>query len=95
MDKIHVKGAFIHASLPESDKIHIFLPNIDDMQTEIRHVVELRKFFYGLRQVPKLWYKHIAETLCAIGFRRSSHCDCRFIRSSPSALIEFVEYVDD
>lgn len=95
VDQIDVKGAFLHASLPDSVETYIRIPNNDYMPTANGQFVNLRKCVYGLRQNPTILFKHLADTLCAIGFRRSKYWDCIFIRGSPSAPIHIIGFFDD
>lgn len=95
INHLDVKGAFLHALLPESDDIWVRLTKIDDIRQINGQVVKLKKSLYGLRQAPKLWYKHLATTLKKIGFRRSSYCKCLFIGGTKAKPVYIVSYVDD
>ena len=91
--QVDVKEAFLHATLPKTDKICIKLPNVKGFANS-RKIVRLVRSLYGLRQAPKLWYQFFAREICKLGFRRSSVSDCLFIRSDPTPVFVIV-YVDD
>ena len=95
INQLDVKGAFLHALLPESDCIWIYLPKVEGVPNANGRIVKLRKSLYGLRQAPKLWYSHHANALEKIGFRRSQNCDCLFIINESSSPVYIVAYVDD
>lgn len=95
ISQVDIKGAFLHAKLPENDHIWVRLPKIDGVSAANGQIVKLVKSLYGLRQAPKLWYKLLAETLSKAGFRRSKYSDCLFIGGSTSRPVYIVAYVDD
>ena len=49
VEHFDIKGAFLHADLPDSDRISIRLPNIDGFKTASVQYVRLKKSLYGLR----------------------------------------------
>lgn len=95
IEQLDVKGAFLHADLPDSEKLWIRLPSIGVIGTASGKVVQLRKSLYGLLEAPKLWYEHFKNKFYRIGFTRSKSSDCFFISQSNSAPDYIVVYVDE
>lgn len=56
VDQLDVKGAFLHATLPDSDREWIRLPTIKGVPSVSGQIVLLHKSLNGLRHAPKLWY---------------------------------------
>lgn len=94
-DHVDVKGAFLNALLPETDRTFMRLPSIPGVSAANGQIVKLVKSIYGLRQAPKLWYQAFARVLQSVGFRRSSSNDCLFIRNSKDQSVYLLVYVDD
>ena len=49
VEHVDIKGAFLHADLPDSERIVIRLPNIDGLNTASVQYVRLKKSLYWLR----------------------------------------------
>lgn len=92
--QVDVKGAFLHAALPDSDDIWIRLPTLEGVPSAGGQTVKLVKSLYGIKQAPKLWYEHFSKTIARLGFARSKVSDCLFSRLSPLP-VHIVVYVDD
>lgn len=79
VNQVNVRGAFIHDELPESDENYVLLPNIDGLPTGNGQLVNFCKCLDGLRQSPRLWYRHLDNTLRGTVFRRSQNSESIFI----------------
>lgn len=96
VDQLDVKSAFLHAALPGKDRIFIKLPKIPGVASAKGQTVRLRKSLYGLREAPKLWYRHLTNTLGRIGLVRSNYSDCLFVYGhNGRERVYVVAYVDD
>ena len=88
---IDIKGAFLHAVLPE--EIYMTLPEwIDDGET--RTLVKLKKSLYGLKQAGREWYLSISKFLIEKIGCKQSKCDPCLFRVKNRKVIIFL-YVDD
>ena len=94
IEHVDIKGAFLYARLPESDKIVIRLPKIDGVKAANGQYVRLRRSLYGLRQAPKLWYAHLARALRKIGLSEALSTNCLFKSTSGDPVFVLV-YFDD
>ena len=92
---LDIKGAFLYASLADTDEIYVRLPVIPGTSERSGKVVKLLKSLYGLRQAPKLWYGHLASALQRMGFKRSRTTDCLFSRVKKTETVHLLVYVDD
>ena len=93
--QVDIKGAFLHADLPEDEEIYVRLPKLACLGSLSGQIVKLRRSLYGLRQAPKLWYKYFSDALFKVGFRRSMASDCLFLANLPSGRAYIIVYVDD
>lgn len=55
IEQLYIEGAFLHASLPETDNVWIRITSIGGINIANGKIVQLVKSLYGLRQAPKLW----------------------------------------
>ena len=94
IEHVDIKGAFLYAKLPDSDKIVIRLPNIDGVKAANGQYVRLQRSLYGLRQALKLWYAHLARALRKIGLIEATSTSCLF-KSTGKAPVFVLVYVDD
>ena len=94
IEHVDIKGAFLYARLPDSDRIVIRLPKIDGVKAANGQYVRLRRSLYGLRQAPKLWYAHLARALKGIGLIEAASTNCLF-KSTGATPVFVLVYVDD
>ncbi|XP_039690650.1 uncharacterized mitochondrial protein AtMg00810-like [Medicago truncatula] len=59
------------------------------------HVCLLRKSLYGLKQVPRAWYKWFADFVSSIGFSQSKSDNSLFIYRKDTNMAYILLYVDD
>lgn len=90
-----VKGAFLHANLPESDEIYICLPKTASNKLATGDIVRLVKSLYDLRQAPKLWYMLLCKALQDYGFKCSTTSECLFVGKGFDEQVHILVYVDD
>lgn len=93
--QIDVKGAFLHAQLPDGEEIFMRLPKIPGLDSVSGKLVRLIKSLYGLRQAPRLWYQCFAEAVLGLGFKRAESSFCLFVKETPTGAIYVIVYVDD
>ena len=94
IEHVDIKGAFLYAELPKSDRIVIRLPKIDGVKAANGQYLRLLRSLYGLRQAPKLWYAHLARALRKIGLTESPCTNCLF-KSTGAEPVYVLVYVDD
>ena len=83
-----VTNAFVNAPLPESATIYMRkAPGHRTGGTLLR----LQKALYGLRQSPRLWQKHLSDTMKECGFTPVPEEACCFIKNG----VLLFAYVDD
>ena len=57
--------------------------------------VRLLKALYGCVESAMLWYHHLRDFLCSIGFEHCPHDPCMFKRGVGEHMVRMVVYVDD
>lgn len=68
---IDVKGAFLHAPLPDGENIWMKLPNIPVLNSILDKTFKPVKSLYGFRQAPRLCYECFAEAVLGLDFDKS------------------------
>ncbi|CAM9355323.1 unnamed protein product, partial [Heterosigma akashiwo] len=58
-------------------------------------VWKLNKALYGLRQSPRIWYMELHDHLLSLGFQRSGHESCLYIRREGGRELMVAVYIDD
>lgn len=58
-------------------------------------VLKLKKFLYGLKQLPRCWYKQLKDFFVSIDFKPSSADPCFFISTEPGWKCGVYVHVDD
>ena len=58
-------------------------------------VWKLNKALYGLRQSPRIWYMELHDHLLSLGFQRSGHESCLYVRREGNDELMVAVYVDD
>ena len=64
-----ITAAFLHASLEEGEEIYVDMPQ--GFRREGK-VYKLKRSQYGLRQIPRNFFKYLCEKLGACGIRQSA-----------------------
>lgn len=59
------------------------------------YMSHLRKFVYGLKQVPRPWYQFFVDYVSTIGFHHNTSYHCIFIYWCGSYLAYILLYIDD
>ena len=65
------------------------------VQRQENLVYKIRKSLYGLKQVPRQWYKKFDSFMHRIGFKRCETDHCCYIKSFDNSFIILLLYVDD
>jgi hypothetical protein len=91
-----VGNAYVEADVDKL--IHMFLPK--ELFCDVNGqpiIVKLLKSLYGLKQAGELWNKLINKQFCDLGFTRSAHDKCVYIKRNHSnkTVTIIVVYVDD
>lgn len=92
--KIHqldVKTAFLNGKLNE--KVYMQCP--EGVALRSGEVCLLHRSLYGLKQSPRCWNSHFNEFLTTLGFTRSKHDYCLYVRACGDDTVYIVVYVDD
>ena len=90
--QLDVKTAFLYGDLDEN----VYLNVPEGMQVEEPDVVlKLQKSLYGLKQSPRCWNNKFNSTLINLGFKRSAHDYCLYVRFKNSNTMYLLLYVDD
>ena len=77
-----VKTAFLHGDLEE--EINIKQPKGFPVKGKKELVCKLKKYLYGLKQSPRMWYQKFDTFIWGFGFTRSLQvASCRFPLPNP------------
>ncbi|GJZ49158.1 retrotransposon protein, putative, ty1-copia subclass [Tanacetum coccineum] len=91
LEQLDVKTTFLHGNLEEV--IYMRQPSGYEQGNK---VCLLKKSLYGLKQLPRQWYKRFDEYMLKNGFKGSSYDSCVYYRSyAPGEYIYLLLYVDD
>jgi hypothetical protein len=82
-------NAFVQAKL--TDTVYMHLPRGFQSELKGKSCLRLNKSIYGLSVAPRLWYKHLLESLKLEGFKPSQHDPCLLMRHD----MLIIMYVDD
>lgn len=66
INQLDVENAFLHGDLQEKNYMHQPPSFVDKRHPH--YVCRLRNAFYGLKQVPRVWYQWFAYFLLKMGF---------------------------
>ena len=88
-----VTCAFLHAKLPEEEKVYLEMPRGFKQYGKNKRakVLRLKRTLYGLKQSPRAFWKYMVEKLEACGCKQSELDPCLFIGANAIAVM----YVDD
>ena len=88
-----VTAAFLHANLGEDEKVFVDMPQGFKVKGKNgrNKVLNLKKTLYGLRQIPRAFWKYMTSKMELCGMVQSNMDPCLFIGEKLMAII----YVDD
>jgi hypothetical protein len=94
--KLHTRSIDFTLAFPQADvdvQIYMDIPyGFPVKGSSERHVLELKKNFYGLKQAGKTWFDYLSTTLVQdMGFTQSKLDQCVFYRDG----MVFIVWVDD
>nr|GEW42722.1 retrovirus-related Pol polyprotein from transposon TNT 1-94 [Tanacetum cinerariifolium] len=94
LEQLDVKTAFLHGNLDE--EIYMLQPEGFEQKGKENLVCRLNKSLYGLKQVPRCWYKRFDSFIIGIGYNRL-HADpfAYFKRFGNNDFVILLLYVDD
>lgn len=90
---IDVTTAFLYGDLQE--EIYVEQPEFFVQAGEERKVCKLKKALYGLKQAAKCWNDKIHAFIMKIGFTRSKHDQCVYVKKDGHLFMALTLYVDD
>ncbi|GKB16947.1 retrovirus-related pol polyprotein from transposon TNT 1-94 [Tanacetum coccineum] len=91
LEQLDVKTTFLHGNLEEV--IYMRQPSGYEQGNK---VCLLKKSLYGLKQLPRQWYRRFDEYMLSNGFKHSSYDSCVYYKSyAPGEYIYLLLYVDD
>lgn len=94
LEQMDVKTTFLHGQLEE--RVYMCQPEGCEEKGREDMVCLLKKFLYGLKQLPRQWYKRFDTFVLSNGYKRSSYDSCvYFKRLNSEHLIYLLLYVDD
>ncbi|KAE8694358.1 hypothetical protein F3Y22_tig00110783pilonHSYRG00068 [Hibiscus syriacus] len=94
LEKLEVKTAFLHGNLEE--EIYVLQPEGFEENKKKNLVYRLNKSLYGLKQVPRCWYKRFDSFIMCLGYNRLNADPCAYFkRSGDNDFVILLLYVDD
>lgn len=94
VEKMDVKTAFLHGDLEE--EIYVKQPDGFLVKGKEDYVCRLRNSLYGLKQVPRQWYKKFESVMCEQGYKKTTSDHCVFVKKfANDDFIILLLYVDD
>lgn len=88
--QMDVRTAFLNGSLSET----VFMRLPPRFERESR-VCKLNKSLYGLKQAPRSWNERFNKFMLRLGFKRSQHDSCLYVRNKNGVVSYLILYVDD
>lgn len=88
---LDVKTAFLNGDLQET----IYMEQPIGFNNNSGNVCKLLKSLYGLKQVPRQWFKKFTDFIIRLNFQQLNCEACIFVRRSKQCKIVIVLYVDD
>ena len=88
-----VKTSFLHGDLEE--EIYMKQPEGFAVKGKKELVCRLKKYMYGLKQSPRMWYQKFDTYIQGLGFIRSKENHCVYFKLIGDCVIYLVLYVDD
>ncbi|BBG99422.1 hypothetical protein Prudu_009111 [Prunus dulcis] len=94
IEQLDVKTTFLHGDLEE--EIYMEQPEGFKVKGKKDLVCQLKKSLYGLKQVPRQWYKKFDSFMIEHRYRRTTSNHCAFVkRFDDGEFIILLLYVDD
>jgi hypothetical protein len=93
VEHMDVKTTFLHGDLEE--EIYMKHPKGFVVKGKKEMVCKLEKSMYGLKQLPRMWYKKFDTYMLGLGFTRRKEDHCVYFKLIGDHLIYLVLYVDD
>lgn len=93
-----IDTAFLYGTLDKTEEVYMKVPDTVQIPSHLQGkevVCKIHKGIYGLRQSPRLFNRNLDQTLSKIGFTKSKHDACLYIRKSGSEISYITVYVDD
>ena len=94
LEQLDVKTTFLHGDLKEES----YMDQSEGFKVKGKeHIVcMLKKSFYGLKQVPRQWYKKFDSFMVGHGYTRTNANHCMYVRKFPNGkFVILLLYVDD
>ena len=99
----NLKTIRVHMRIPSSLAVYLVQVYKDLFDQDISEyqesdgsiIVELKKALYGLVESAKLWYEHLKDSLCNIGYRVSQHDQGLFFKANELDKSFVCIHVDD
>src|SRR5262249_7226462 len=91
--QMDVKSAFLNGFIKEEVYVEQ-LPGFENNEFS-NHMFKLNNALYGLKQVPRAWYKRLNSSLLNNGFSRGKVNTTLFIKNHKSDTLIVQIYVDD
>ena len=102
LHQMDVDTAFLYGELSEDDPdVFMEVPEFYPIPEQLQHIprnrlcVKLRKTLYGLKQAPRKWYNKLNTALEEMGFTRSAHDPCLYIKGTGDNTMYVTVFVDD
>jgi hypothetical protein len=93
VEQMDVKTTFLHGDLEE--EIYMKNPKGFVVKGKMELVCKLKKYLYGLKQSPRMWYQKFDTYILGLGFTRIKEDHCVYFKLIGDHLIYFFLYVDD
>jgi hypothetical protein len=92
VEHMDVKTTFLHGDMEE--EIYMKQPEGYVVKGKKELVCKLKKYRYGLKQSPRMWYKKFDTYMLGLGFKTSKEDHCVYYKLIGDDLIYLVLYVD-
>ncbi|CAM9558163.1 unnamed protein product [Heterosigma akashiwo] len=93
VDSLDISTAFLNGAI-DGDAYVRQPPGFVDPEHPSK-VWKLNKALYGLRQSPRIWYMELHDHLLSLGFQRSGHESCLYVRREGGDELMVAVYVDN
>lgn len=93
-EQLDVKTAFLHENLEEE----IYMLQLEGFKQKgkVNFVCRLNKSLYGLKQVPRCWYKRFNSFIIGLGYNRLHADPCAYYKKfGENDFVILLLYVDD